>query len=239
MNKAAEENSRTASGQSRLEVIVSSVADAIAAEAGGADRLELISRFEVGGLTPSLALVREVIAAVSIPVRVMLRESENFQINDEAEQRRLCALAVELAALRVDGIVCGFLRDGAIDHALLAQVLACAPHIKVTFHRAFEELKNPVAAIYELKRYPQVDRILTSGGVNRQEQADYLNRCARAAKPEITMLAGGGMTAQIIRELRERTALGEFHVGTFVREPANVAGTVSASLVSQLIKDAL
>lgn len=244
MNKAAERNYETWPARPRLEVIACSVADARAAEVGGADRLEIISHFAVGGLTPPLALVREIMAAVSLPVRVMLRESENFQVDDEAEKRRLCELAAELAAelngWRVDGIVCGFLRDGAIDHELLARVLNCAPHTKVTFHRAFEELSDPLAAINELKRYPQVDRILTSGGAgNREQKTACLDRCARVAQPEITMLAGGGMTGEFIQTLREQTALGEFHVGTFVREPATVDGTVSALRVSQLIDDAL
>jgi copper homeostasis protein len=216
-----------------LEVIACAVADAVAAEAGGADRIELISHFEVGGLTPPLELVREVMAAVSIPVRVMLRESEDFNVSDEAERRRLCALAAEFSALPIDGMVCGFLKDGGINHELLAQVLGSAPLMKVTFHRAFEELSDPLAAIGELKNHPQVDRILTSGGAgSRAEKIECLNRCDRAARPEITILAGGGMTDDFIRELRERTAIRELHVGTFVREPVAFEGIVSAEKVS-------
>jgi copper homeostasis protein len=218
-----------------LEVIACTTADAVAAEVGGADRIELISHFEVGGLTPPLKLVREVLAAVSIPVRVMLRESENFKISDESERRRLCALAREFNALPLDGIVCGFLNDGGIDHELLTQVLSSAPLLNVTFHRAFEELSDPVAAIGELKKHAQVDRILTSGGAgSRTEKIECLNRCDQAARPEITILAGGGMTADFIRELRERRAIREFHVGTFVREPVAFEGNVLAEKVSRV-----
>src|SRR5262245_59258121 len=98
-----------------LEVIACTVADAVEAEKGGAHRLEIISHFECGGLTPSLELVREIQASVSLPLRVMLRESDGYQVacNDEVES--LCRTMRELAALRVDRVVLGFIRDGKVD----------------------------------------------------------------------------------------------------------------------------
>src|SRR5437899_1065189 len=98
-----------------LEVIACSVADAVEAEKGGANRLEVISHFEVGGLTPPLGLVREIMAAVRLPVRVMVRDSPGYTAVGEAERRRLCAAASELNRLGVDGLVLGFLREGEID----------------------------------------------------------------------------------------------------------------------------
>src|SRR2546422_10888383 len=97
-----------------LEVIACSVADAVEAEKGGASRLEVISHFERGGLTPPLDLVRDILVAVHLPVRVMLRESEPFAVTDQVEIERLCAAARALAALPIDGLVLGFLRDGEI-----------------------------------------------------------------------------------------------------------------------------
>ena len=219
-----------------LEVIACSLADAIAAEQGGAHRIELISHFEVGGLTPSLGLVRDVIRYVKIPVRVMLRENEDFNVTDEAEQQRLCEVAQQLAALPIDGIVCGFLNGDAIDHELLGRVLAAAAPLKVTFHRAFEELSDPLGAILELKRYPQIDTILSSGGKGGElEKIVCLGVCQLVAPPEINLLAGGGMTAGMIQELRAKTKLTDFHLGTFVREPMTVGGQVSAEKVRQLL----
>jgi hypothetical protein len=81
-----------------LEVIACSVEDAVEAERGGATRLEVISRFDLGGLTPPLALVRDIRARVRLPVRVMLRESESFEVADAGERHRLCRLAGEFAA---------------------------------------------------------------------------------------------------------------------------------------------
>jgi copper homeostasis protein len=220
-----------------LEVIATSVIDAMNAEQGGADRIELISHFEVGGLTPSFELVRAVLRAVKIPVRVMLRESEDFNVTDEAEQQRLCATAQQLAALPLDGLVCGFLKGDAIDHALLTRVLAAAAPLSITFHRAFEELSDPLGAIRELKQYPPLDTILTSGGKGSEmEKIACLGVCQQFAWPEINILAGGGMTDAILQKLRRHTKLTDFHLGTFVRVPQTVSGQVSAARVREILR---
>lgn len=220
-----------------LEVIACSLVDALEAEQGGANRIELITRFDVGGLTPSLGLVRDVLQYVKIPVRVMLRESEDFNVTDEAEQQRLCETAKKLALLPIDGIVCGFLKGDAIDHDLLRRVLESAAPLRVTFHRAFEELSDPLGAIRELKQYPNIDTILTSGGKGSEtEKIACLGVCERFAQPEIDILAGGGMTADMIQKLRLHTHLTNYHLGTFVREPQTISGQVSAERVRNILQ---
>ncbi len=84
-----------------LEVITCSVADAIEAEKGGAGRLEVIGDFASGGLTPPFELVRAILAAVRLPVRVMVRESTGYTVSSVAEVERLCDTARELAKLRI------------------------------------------------------------------------------------------------------------------------------------------
>ncbi len=228
-----------------LEVIACSVADAVAAERGGADRLELVRDLEVGGLTPPLELVSEVLSAVRIPVRVMLREEESFFIRDEKKIERLCVVARSLADLSVDGLVLGFLNGAEtapqIDHELLARVLACAPGIKVTFHRAFEALGDSQQAIQELKRHPQIDYILTSGRYTDLSQdwpqrIEGLAELARLAAPEITILVGGGLQREMIELLCQKATSCEFHVGTAARVPHSTAGAVCAELVRELVR---
>ena len=87
------EGSGLTSARSVLEVIVCSVADAIEAEQGGAKRLEIIRDFARGGMTPDLEFVRQVMNAVSLPVRVMLRESEDYRVTDKREIEQLCVCA--------------------------------------------------------------------------------------------------------------------------------------------------
>jgi copper homeostasis protein len=220
-----------------LEIIVCSVADAIAAEQGGATRLEVISGFELGGLTPALALVREISDTVKIPLRVMLRESVSFEVNDDSEHQRLCLKAREIAELAVDGMVLGFLRNQQIDVDLLEQILACAPNLRVTFHRAFEGLQNPFAGIATLKKYSQVDCILTSGGqADWSQKVSLLAQCAKAASPEISILVGGGVDFAAIEWLQKSTDIGAFHLGRAVRIPPELNGRVDAAKVREFAR---
>ena len=123
-----------------LEIIATSVADAIAAERSGADRLELCAALSEGGLTPSLGLVEAVVQAVDIPVHVIVRpHSRTFQY-DESD------LAVMLADIRyikqagAAGIVIGVLNeDNKVNTEALSRLLKEAGEMKVTFHRAFDE----------------------------------------------------------------------------------------------------
>ena len=130
-----------------LEVIVCSVADAIAAHKGGASRLEVVRELDRGGLTPSITLVRAIKEAVDVPLRVMVRESDNYGTADETEIERICEAASELANLGVDGLVMGFLKRDAIDLELTSRVLACAPRLKATFHHAFEDAADQLKAV--------------------------------------------------------------------------------------------
>jgi copper homeostasis protein len=227
-----------------LEVIVCSVEDAIAAERGGANRLEVISHYEAGGLTPSFDLVREITLTVKIPARVMLRESEAFVVTDEAEIEKLCAAARSFARLPIDGFVLGFLKYGPdgkqpgaaqLDHDLASSVLACAPNLKATFHRAFEELPDPIMAIRELKRHSQIDCILS--GISIEASSAALDRFVewdRAARPEIGMLLGGGIDEKTIDAFCKGSSIRAFHVGRAVREQKRIDGAVLAERVREI-----
>ena len=219
-----------------LEIIVTSLEDARAAAAGGATRLEIISRYDLGGLTPDRDLVRAIVEEVAVPARVMLRDEETFFLADtpdiEKKCERLCDLARSFSELPIDGFVLGFLRGATIDHQTVARILAGAPRIRATFHRAFEELPDPLAAIAELKRHPQIDCILTSGGpAPWREKLDRFAQWERAARPEIGMLVGGGTDLAAMEGFLERTSIRAFHVGRAAREDDRLDGPVRADLV--------
>ncbi|MGI9069386.1 MAG: copper homeostasis protein CutC [Pyrinomonadaceae bacterium] len=219
-----------------LEVIACSVADAVEAEQGGAKRLEIISDFARGGLTPPLELVVDILAIVSLPVRVMLRENEGYEIGSEPEKRRLFSAAHEFSRLRIDGLVLGFLRKGRIDLEVTQQILECAPRLKATFHHAFEETE-PFPAIREIKKLKQVDRILTSGGGGEwPEKIARLGRYQEEASPEIEIIAGGGLASSTIRRISATTGIREFHVGRAARVKASVDGVVKAARVKVLVE---
>jgi copper homeostasis protein len=220
-----------------LEVIVSSVSDAIEAQRGGAGRLEIIRDFSRGGLTPPLELVQDILDAVTLPVRVMLREEDGYEVQSKAEIERLCDVASSLSGLHIDGVVLGFLSAGEIDIELTERVLSCAQNLPATFHHAFEEAEDPFEAIRVLKRLKQVDRILTSGGAGEwPEKIARLSRYAKEASPEIEILAGGGMGEQSIRMICQATCIREFHIGRAARVPASATGVVRSERLKALVE---
>lgn len=227
----------TIKGVRVLEVIVSSVSDAIEAQRGGAHRLEIIRDFQRGGLTPSLELVQDILDAVTLEVRVMLREGDSYEVESEAEIETLCATARSLARLNVGGVVLGFLRRGEIHVQLTERVLSYVPALPATFHHAFEEVKDQFEAIRVLKQIKQVDRILTSGSTQEWPQKlSRLSQYQKEAGPEIEILAGGGMDEQSIRTICQATSIREFHVGRAAREPASAIGVVRAERVKALVE---
>src|SRR5438105_686525 len=149
-----------------IEVIAQSVADAVAAEAGGADRLELVRDLDQDGLTPPPELVRAVCGAVRIPVSVMIRPRNAFTLAaDEREQIAAEAQAAVVAG--ASGLVFGYLDEaGGLDVDALNTVRAAAgPPVGLTFHRAFDRLTDPHAAL-PLLAVHGIQRVLTSGGAS-------------------------------------------------------------------------
>ena len=220
-----------------LEVIVCSVTDAIEAEKGGAGRLEIVRELKRGGLTPPYELVERIRAAVDLPVRVMLRESDGYEVSGEEEVERLCAAAERFASLEVEGVVLGFLNDGEVDVELTQRVLAGVPHLRATFHHAFEAAIDQLAALRAIKHLPQADRVLSHGGTDDlKSRVRRLGQYERAAAPELTILAGGGVDQEAILQIGRETPIREFHVGRAARARFEVDAAVQASLVSGLVK---
>lgn len=218
-----------------LEVIVCSVVDAIEAERGGANRLEIIRDFDRGGLTPSMELVQDILAHVMLPLRVMLRDTEAYEVRDKVRVENLCAAARAFARLPIEGLVLGFLWEGDLDLTLTRRILSCSPNLKATFHHAFEEVPDPFDTIERLKTCGQIDHILTHGGPGGwPEKIARLKRYAQAASPEIEILAGGGMNVHVIESIAATSSIREFHAGRAARSPAHATGVVRAGLVRKL-----
>jgi len=220
-----------------LEVIACSVADAVEAEKGGASALEIVRDLGRGGLTPPLELVADIKRAVNLPLRVMLRETDSYETSGADEIDRLCAAAVQFASLGIDGFVLGFLKDGQVDVEQTQRVLACAPEVRATFHHAFEGANDKLRALGLIKKLPQVDRVLSSGGADDLElRVRRLDQYSKAAAPELTILAGGGIDNDALLKIGRETNIREFHVGRAARAGFQVEGAVQASLVSELVR---
>ena len=177
--------------------------------------------------------MRAIARAVSLPLRVMLRENEDDSARgDDAGLR---ATAVELQQIGVDGVLIGFLRNRNVDVKRTLNILGAVPQLGATFHHAFDEDASPFDTIARLKQCGRIDRILSSGGPGELPvRAMRLERYRQQAGDEIAMLAGGGLDEEAIRFLRARTGVREFHAGRAARSPQDVNGAVSAALVERL-----
>ncbi|XVS64936.1 copper homeostasis protein CutC [Actinosynnema sp. CA-299493] len=209
-----------------LEVIALDAADAEAAQAGGAHRLELTVDMAADGLTPPVAVLRDVLSATDLPVRVMLRDAPGFAPGDLAGLRR------DAAALREAGaseFVLGFL-DGAgrVDEAACAALVAELDGCAWTFHRALDNSADPEAA-WGVVGGLGCDTVLAAGSARGvADGLGVLERLAARQGP-VRLLVGGGLKAGHVAPLKAVGVTG-FHVGGAVR-PGGWDAPVSADAV--------
>jgi copper homeostasis protein len=217
-----------------LEVIVQTVADARAAADGGADRLEVVRAIHDGGLTPLLSTVGAIAAETPLPLRVMVRENAGYELAP-GELPALRRAAAEFAEAGVDGLVIGFARSGEALLEDVERVLESAPHVHVTFHRAFDALTDPLGTIPRLSGLRNVDHILTSGGDGSAEaRCERLSQYVKSAGPGVAIIAGGGVDEESLSLFARAGCVREVHVGRAAREGGEPDGPVSAARVRRL-----
>lgn len=203
-----------------LEIIATSLADAIAAERSGADRLELCTALSEGGLTPSLGLVEAVVEGVDIPVHVIVRPHSRAFHYDDNDLAVMQADIRHVKRVGAAGVVIGALSvDNNVNTEALSRLLEEVGGMSVTFHRAFDEIKNQLEALEVIARFPQIQRILTSGGqAPAPEAAEQLKKLVDKSKnTSVRILAGNGMNPETLSSLVSATGLEEVHFGSAVR----------------------
>ncbi|MFI8237124.1 copper homeostasis protein CutC [Streptomyces sp. NPDC085866] len=201
-----------------LEVVVTSAEEARAAVEGGADRLELAAHMEADGMAPSLTEFVRTREAVTVPLRVMLRDKGGFQA---ADLDKLRATADGLRAAGAQEFVLGFLTpDGALDLPAVRAVLDSIPGCRWTFHRAVDHAADRTAVRRVIDGLPGLDTVLSAGSVTGVAAGlpTLLAEADRHGEPGYTMavMAGGGLEAEHVPLLRAR-GVHAFHVGTAVR----------------------
>ena len=198
-----------------LEVAVDSFEDAIAAVQDGADRLELCSRLDVGGLTPSLDLFRRVRAAVSIPIVAMIRPRPGDFHYTGVELQDMLERIDAFRPFKFDGFVFGALDSGGtIDRITCAELLDRCSGIPAIFHRAWDEYPRTLADLESLIALGFA-RLLTSGGAAAAILgASHIRAWNDAAAGRIEILPGAGITPGNGIEILRATGCRQIH-GTF------------------------
>ncbi|MEU5823216.1 copper homeostasis protein CutC [Streptomyces sp. NPDC047803] len=221
------------SNRAVLEVIALDAEDAVAAQAGGADRLELVTDMAADGLTPSCATFAAIRAAVDIPLRVMLRVADGFAAGDVDI---LVRKARELRAEGADEFVLGFLdADGNPDLVAVERLVAGLNGCRWTFHRAIDRAADRDALRKALADLPGLDTYLTAGSASGVDAGipTLVAEAGRAGEPgyEPRILVGGGLRLEHLPELLA-AGIDAVHIGGAAR-PRGWSGPVDAVAVRE------
>lgn len=197
-----------------LEISLDSVESAIAAQRGGAQRVELCANLVEGGTTPSAGMIASVRKQIRMPLHVMIRPRGGDFCYTPLEFETMTRDILMAKQLRADGIVCGLLRpDGKVDVNRTRELIDLARPLPVTFHRAFDmtaNLKSGLEAVIE----SGAARILTSGGETLAENAlGVLRSLVHAARNRIAIMVCGGVREHNARRIADETGVRELHVG--------------------------
>jgi copper homeostasis protein len=194
-----------------LEVCVDSPKGLAAAVEGGANRIELCSALEVGGLTPVAGLMK---AAAAAPIRVyaMIRPHAGPFVFDAADEAAMMADIDAARAFGLAGVVIGAnLPDGTLDLPLLHRLKAHAAGMGSTLHRAFDLVPDPDVALQQAIELG-CERILTSGCVPKAiDGIDTLARLSKKAAGRISIMPGSGVRPGNVSEILRATGASEVH----------------------------
>lgn len=195
-----------------LEVCVDSVESAIAAQAGGAARVELCDNLLEGGTTPSAGTIELARKHLDIALNVIIRPRGGDFCYSPIEFE-IMARDIEVAKmLGADGVVIGILKpNGVIDKTRTRKLVQLARPMSVTFHKAFDMTRDPYAALETLIELG-VDRVLTSGQeASVMEGVAVVRELVKRSQNRTIIMPGGKVRARNIQDIIQATGAREFH----------------------------
>ncbi|HDR3888725.1 TPA: copper homeostasis protein CutC [Bacillus cereus] len=221
-----------------LEVIATCLEDVKRIEKAGGNRIELISSYTEGGLTPSYAFIKKAVETVEIPVHVMIRPHAKSFTYTEEEIEMMKEDIVVAQNLGAAGVVLGVLSEqNEVDEEKLADLLSVVDGINVTYHRAIDDTENPVEAMKALKKFNKVTHVLTSGGQgNVVDNIPVLTGMQKESEGNIQLVVGSGVTKENVKKLLDETGITQAHVGTAVREGKSCFSEIDLKLVQELVE---
>ena len=201
-----------------LEIAVETVEEAITAEQGGANSIEVSRELARNGLTPAVSLVQHIIDSVHIDVHVIVRPHDRDFVYNAREFELILADTTALAQTGVKSIVFGAQRlDRHIDVAMIREVAAAAYPTQITLHRAIDSARCPENSLEKLS--DSLNRVLTSGPASTAwEGRDGLRAWQRQFGHRMNFIAAGRIQVHMLPALVEYTGAGGIHVGSAVRQ---------------------
>lgn len=196
-----------------LEICLDSVESAIAAQRGGADRVELCDNLLEGGTTPSAGTIALARRNISIDLNVIIRPRGGDFCYSDIEFEVMKYDVEQAKALGANGAVIGILKeDGSVDVERTRELVELARPMSVTFHRAFDVSRDPFEALEDLVGLG-IDRVLTSGQESSVlEGLDLITQLVKTAGDRIIIMPGGGITERNIGKIVAQSGVKEVHV---------------------------
>ena len=195
------------------EACVDNIDDAINVEKKGANQIELCSRLDLDGLTPSKKLILQTIRKVSIPIKVMIRSRPgNFTYNQNDVNTMLDS--IEFCQKNgINDIAFGALNSNRkIDEKIINQIVSKYTGLNITFHKAIDLVDNQINEIQKLLKFNQIKAVLTSGGQkNAVDGQENIKKLFERFKDEIDIIAAGSITNKNIKKIHKTLGLKIYH----------------------------
>jgi len=227
-----------------FELCVETLPAAQAAEQGGANRIELCERLNIGGVTPGESLISATIQALSIPVHVLIRPRGGDFVYSDGEFELIRQQIQWVRQAGAAGVALGvLLANGRVDMERSRELVELARPMKATFHRAFDRAPEMDEALEAVIR-SGTDCLLTSGGEpDVLSGVKQLKRLVTQVDGRIQIMAGGGLKLASMVEVLERTGLRCLH-GSLTRRagdglPESVHGGTAAEILEADVRTAV
>jgi copper homeostasis protein len=196
-----------------LEICAQSLASGLIAQEGGADRIELCSAIEIGGITPSPAVLKEARKRLDIDICVLIRPRGGDFIHSDLEFELIKKDIIYCKKLGMNGIVVGIQKpDKSLDIERMKRLHDLARPMEVVCHRAFDRVSDPY---FEMEKLISIgfDRILTSGlAESAPKGRDLLRGLIEKSNGRITIMPGAGILPENVKELVDYTGATQVHM---------------------------
>ena len=195
------------------ESCVQTLDEALLAQQNGADKIELCSRLDLDGLTPSRDLIESVKSRLTIPIKVMIRPREGDFIYNDQELSQMKDDILFCNSLNVSGVVFGVLnKENSIDTESIRALSDIADGLDITFHKAIDEVNSIISELDALKNIPNLSSVLTSGGAdNAKSGSTVIKKMIDRVAGRMIIIAAGNITKQNLNEIHSIIGAEEYH----------------------------